>query len=190
MAWTEQQDTFLFFLQGGLLKPLKHHTIQYTAYFVWCTILFTSVGFVAESPKPAPVVPGLSVVNLFVTKCKGVCSPAMNNLARVRRELQRNHVSRVTFTSYAVTPDGDTPATLQAYARKNQVPKEWQLIAGLPPASEGLDMRSFGVDGENVLLMEAKPTPQGSRRELRAIYDGRSRRAMRQLTEDLLKAAR
>lgn len=137
----------------------------------------------------------IAIVSFFFSKCPGICPLTTKNLRAVQEEFKEE--DRVVMLSFSITPETDTPETLQKYGRTNKIdPKKWHLLTGDRKKIYELARKSFDVDtfsfreneiakltqadflhSENVYLIDPKL-------RLRGIYAGRQPSSLSQLTHD------
>lgn len=69
-------------------------------------------------------------INFMYTKCSGVCVPSTANLAKVQKSLGDRMGRDVTFLSFSLDAEEDTPETLNEFARDNDVGPGWFFLTG------------------------------------------------------------
>lgn len=70
--------------------------------------------------------------NLIYADCKNICIPVTANLARVHKLLGRRVGRDLFFYSITIDPAHDTPAVLEAYAKKHRAGRGWTFLTGAP----------------------------------------------------------
>lgn len=86
----------------------------------------------------------LAVTFIYAT-CKDTCPLLTSKMARMQRELAGDFGSRVRFVSITVEPEIDTPAVLDAYARRfGADPAGWSFLTGTPAEVKDV-VRGYGA---------------------------------------------
>lgn len=90
------------------------------------------------------------VINSFFATCTGSCLPLNRNLEKLQKALGEHMGKEVFFVSISVDPTVDTPASLNAYAKKLNAGPGWYFLTG---DKENVDfaLRKIGqfVDDKN-----------------------------------------
>ena len=84
------------------------------------------------------------VVNFFFTRCRSICIPMMNAVAKLDEGYRVNGIDGVRIVSITVDPEEDTPEKLRAWGEEHGVvPPRWTLLTGERDAIEVLVMGGF-----------------------------------------------
>ena len=70
------------------------------------------------------------VINSFFATCTGSCLPLNRNLEKLQKALGEHMGKEVYFVSISVDPTVDTPANLNAYAKKLNAGPGWYFLTG------------------------------------------------------------
>jgi len=70
------------------------------------------------------------VINSFFATCTGSCLPLNRNLEKLQKALGEHMGKEVYFVSISVDPTVDTPASLNAYAKKLNAGPGWYFLTG------------------------------------------------------------
>lgn len=132
----------------------------------------------------------VTVVDFFFTSCPGICPKMMDNMLLVQDAFQTEE--EVQILSYSVTPEYDSAAVLQAYAKqKGIVSDRWHLLTGKRSVIYDLGRNHYFIEEdfglqkdpedfihtENFLLIDQS-------RRIRGIYNGLSKSSIQQLIAD------
>lgn len=132
-----------------------------------------------------------TIIHFFFTSCAGVCPTTQSNLARLLAGMPEE--SRLQVLSHSVTPERDSVAQLQMYARMHHInDRRWHLLTGPREDIERLardsyfvnlnDGKSYGVSNlahtETLVLVDA-------RGRLRGMYTGSLPLDIERLGEDI-----
>ena len=69
-------------------------------------------------------------INFMYTKCSGVCVPSTANLVKVQKALGDRMEKEVTFLSFSLDAEEDTPEMLNEFAQDNDVGPGWFFLTG------------------------------------------------------------
>lgn len=129
------------------------------------------------------------VVDFFFTTCQTICPVMTKNMGKLQEELMQNQ--EVLLLSHTVTPEIDTLAQLQRYAKEKKVnPNKWRLVTGTKKELYDLARKSYFVAKENPLYPEALIHTENftlidKKGRIRGYYDGTDEKAMQQLLADI-----
>jgi protein SCO1 len=71
-------------------------------------------------------------INVFYTKCEGICPGITNNLVKVQRMLGDRVGRDIFMYSITLKPEEDTPEVLKNYAQAYHVGPGWLFLTGNP----------------------------------------------------------
>ncbi len=84
------------------------------------------------------------VVNFFFTRCRSICIPMMNAVAKLDEGYRVNGIDGVRIVSITVDPEEDTAEKLRAWGEEHGVvPPRWKLLTGEREAIEALVVGGF-----------------------------------------------
>ncbi|MES2773361.1 MAG: SCO family protein [Bacteroidota bacterium] len=136
------------------------------------------------------------VADFFFTRCPGICPKLTKNLAMVQDSVKDDN--QVLLLSHSVTPESDSIAVLQRYAKEHHViTGKWHLLTGDRDSIYTLARQSYFADEdlgqkndasdflhtENMLLIDKQ-------RRIRGIYKGTSETEMKNLVDDIRRLKR
>jgi protein SCO1/2 len=78
------------------------------------------------------------MINMMYTRCRGICPGVTANLLKVQKQLGAKVGREVFMYSISLRPEEDTPAALQAYAKRHRVQPGWSFLTGAPGDIETL----------------------------------------------------
>lgn len=131
------------------------------------------------------------VTDFFFTSCPGICPKMTENMGVVQEAFIED--PDVLLLSHSVTPQKDSVATLQRYAKeKGVIEGKWHLVTGDRSEIYSLGRNDYFVEEdlgleksetdfihtENFLLID-------KRGHIRGIYNGLNKRSVNQLIEDI-----
>ncbi len=131
------------------------------------------------------------VADFFFTECPGICKRLTTNLTLVQTAFANDDT--VLLLSHSVTPESDSTARLQQYAKAFKVIKnKWHLVTGKREDIYGIARRSYFADEdmgvkknssdflhtENILLID-------KHRRIRGVYKGTSVKDVNDLIADI-----
>ena len=132
------------------------------------------------------------VANYFFTHCPVVCPKMTYQLKRVQAY---SKVKDLQLASFSVDPERDSVPNLQAFAKRFDIKKDWQLITGNKQQLYRLARKSFmlvATDGdggpedfihsENLVLIDQQ-------KRIRGFYEGTNEAAVNQLIKDIQRLA-
>lgn len=132
-----------------------------------------------------------TIIHFFFTACAGVCPTTQTNIARLLAGMPDER--RLQILSHSVTPERDSVAALQTYARMHHIDDaRWHLLTGERRDIERLardsyfvnlsDGKSYGISNlahtETLVLVDA-------RGRLRGMYTGSLPLDIERLGEDI-----
>lgn len=132
------------------------------------------------------------VADFFFTKCTTICPRMSINMQQLQLKLNDDAYKDVVFLSHTVDPEHDTPAVLDAYAKKLQAdPTRWKFLTGSAPdiyrmgntgyllsaLEDSTNAEQFVHDGRFVLV--------DKQRHIRGYYDGTEAEGVIALAADL-----
>lgn len=136
------------------------------------------------------------IADFFFTTCQTICPIMTNHMYKIQRETLLD--SDILLLSHSVTPEIDSVAQLQRYAkRKGVIDSKWNLVTGDKKQIYELARTSYlavkiAGDGgpydmihtENFVLIDAN-------KQIRGFYDGTDPKAIETLLDDIkvLKAS-
>jgi protein SCO1/2 len=85
------------------------------------------------------------LVNFLFTSCPGTCPVATAIVANMRQALGPEGQT-LRILSISIDPTHDTPAVLQAYARRHEIGPGWRLLTG-DVRQIHVVLKAFGVSG-------------------------------------------
>ena len=129
----------------------------------------------------AQALTGQVVIYHFIyTGCSSVCPVQTHALARVLDALPPATRARVRIVSVSIDPLGDTPASLEAYARRSGALRPgWDFVLGRPADIDQLALRlrlwaSNGRPTDNIANHATSLWLVDAQGRLRMRYDGRN----------------
>lgn len=134
------------------------------------------------------------IADFIFTRCGVSCPLMTQRMAKLARELPQ--ASQLRFVSFTVDPAYDTPAVLEAYARRQNAPPGWLFLTGDRDAIFRLSKKGFllGIDpnpppgaaapGELILHSTRFVLVDGKGR-LRGFYEGFADGTPEQIERDL-----
>lgn len=78
------------------------------------------------------------VINMFYTRCEGICPGMTANLVRVQKMMSDRIGKDIFMYSITLKPGQDSPAVLNEYARAYKVGPGWKFLTGAPSDIEAL----------------------------------------------------
>lgn len=129
------------------------------------------------------------VTDFFFTTCQTICPIMTQNMGKLQQKLINDN--EVLLLSHTVTPEIDTLAQLQRYAKKKGVnEKKWRLVTGTKKELYDLARKSYFVAKENpnypeALIHTENFTLIDKKGRIRGYYDGTQEEAMFQLLADI-----
>lgn len=135
------------------------------------------------------------VAEFFFTECPGICPIMSSQMARLQALTEKESLSeKVSFISYSVKPQNDTPEVLKAYGDKLGADYgNWNFVTGKPEdiydlAENGFMLSAFPSDtAEGGVFHTDKLTLIDRGMHIRGYYDGTSTKSVDQLFLDLQK---
>jgi protein SCO1/2 len=138
----------------------------------------------------------VTIAHFFFTRCRDVCPLTISALAALLDSLPAN--PRVQILSYSVTPERDSVAALEDFAREHHLrDPRWHLLTGARATTARLasqsffvrlgDGRSYGVD--SIAHTESLVLVDGHGR-LRGFYAGTLPVELNRLIEDIRELLR
>ena len=89
-----------------------------------------------------------TIVNLFFTRCGGICPKLMSALKQVYKQIQ--DASHIQIVSITVDPDFDRPHILRKYRKMVKIPKKrWYLLTG-----HKQDIYRFAIDALGLFALD------------------------------------
>jgi len=131
------------------------------------------------------------LTDFFFTSCPGICKKLTTNLLAVQKEFMND--ANVSILSHSVTPDIDSVARLQQYAKDfGIISSKWHLLTGNKDSIYTIARRDYFADEdlgvqkdvndflhtENVLLIDKY-------RRIRGVYKGTSPLEIQNLVTDI-----
>lgn len=129
------------------------------------------------------------VASFIYTSCAGICPPMVTNLLKVQKAFQDE--PEVALVSFSVTPESDTPASLQHFAEmRGIVPGKWYLLTGDREVIYGLARDSYFAErGPDVSASAFLHTESffliDGRGRIRGVYNGTRAFDVQKLIEDI-----
>ncbi len=131
------------------------------------------------------------VTDFFFTTCPGICPQMTENMKLVQDEFLND--DDVLLLSHSVTPETDTPAILNAYAKAKGVkPNKWHLVTGDRQLIYKLGRKDYFVEenmgtkkGPDDFLHTENFVLVDKNRHIRGIYNGLNKTAIHQLIADI-----
>ena len=132
------------------------------------------------------------VVDFFFTRCTTICPRMSGEMQQLQLKLDDDAYEDVVFLSHSVDPEHDTPAVLDAYARKLQADtSRWKFLTG-----NKTDIYLLGAEGYYLAAREDVLAPDGflhsekfvlvdKERHIRGYYDGTSTEEVNALAADV-----
>jgi protein SCO1/2 len=96
------------------------------------------------------------VADFVFTKCPSTCPMLTARMKQLQgivleEEKKRGKPTLVRFVSFSVDPENDTPAVLDAYAKKNGAdPRLWTFVTGEAPAVQQVIMAGFKISTQRI----------------------------------------
>jgi protein SCO1/2 len=92
----------------------------------------------------------VAAVTFIYATCKDTCPVLTAKMARMQSSLGADFGPRVRFVSITVEPEVDTPAVLDAYARRfGADPRGWSFLTGTPGEVKAV-VRGYGAFARRV----------------------------------------
>lgn len=133
----------------------------------------------------------VTVVDFFFTTCPGICPKMTSNMKLVQDAFLEDE--EILILSHSVTPEYDSVAILQEYAKNKEiVKKEWHLLTGERSVIYDLGRNQYFVEED--LGLEKDPDDfihtenfvlVDQNRRIRGIYNGLNKSSIRQLIADI-----
>lgn len=129
------------------------------------------------------------VVDFFFTTCQTICPIMTKNMGKLQQNLMQDQ--DVVLLSHTVTPEIDSLAQLQRYAKTKGVNADkWRLVTGSKKELYDLARKSYFVAKENpnypeALIHTENFTLIDKKGRIRGYYDGTDEEAMYQLLADV-----
>ena len=132
------------------------------------------------------------VADFFFTTCTTICPKMSVQMQQLQLKLDDPAYADVVFLSHTVDPEHDTPAVLDAYARKLEAdPQRWKFLTGSAP-----DIYRQGNTGYWLGALEDTLNPErfvhdsrfvlvDKQRHIRGYYEGTSMEGMNALAADI-----
>ncbi|MCC6542404.1 MAG: SCO family protein [Flavobacteriales bacterium] len=132
------------------------------------------------------------IADFFFTRCTTICPRMGVNMQQLQLKLNDEAFRDVVFLSHTVDPEHDTPAVLDAYAKKLEAdPERWKFLTGnavdiyrmgntgylLSALEDSTSAEQFVHDGRFVLVDKQK--------HIRGYYDGTEAEGVNALAADL-----
>ncbi|MBK8814900.1 MAG: SCO family protein [Methylococcaceae bacterium] len=101
------------------------------------------------------------MMNFIFASCSAICPMLSHTFMQVQKKLGKES-QNVHLVSISIDPENDTPAVLQAYAKKFQAGSQWDFYTGKLESSVAIQ-KAFNVyrgdkmNHSSVILMRAKP---------------------------------
>ena len=118
----------------------------------------------------------VTIYNFIFTTCTGICPIMTNNMRAVTPKIDRD--APVRFVSITVDPTRDTPAVLNAYAKRNRNDPRWTFLTGDRNAIVDLSVKGFKLaagdpmPGGEALLHSGKFAVADKQGVIRGYYEG------------------
>jgi protein SCO1 len=135
------------------------------------------------------------IADFIFTRCPASCPLMTARMARLDRELARDH--EVKLVSITVDPDHDTPAALERYAESYKAPPRWLFLTGGKEEIYRISRQGFklgiefpppsGPGGPAVepILHSTRFVLVDGLGRIRGYYDGFDEESMKKLRRDL-----
>lgn len=131
------------------------------------------------------------VADFFFTTCPGICKDMAEQKRRLQQEFKDD--DQFALLSHSVTPEIDTVAQLQRYARtQGAIDGKWQLLTGDKPQIYKLARQSYfavfdegGKGDESDFIHTENFVLVDPNKRIRGFYDGTSAEAVDQLIADI-----
>jgi len=126
------------------------------------------------------------VVDFMFTTCGSICPMMTKNMAGLYKETAA--YDDVRLVSVSVNPENDTPAALNAYAKKyNAEGDRWLFLTGDRAAIQKLAVGSFKIgDTKDIIFHSPLFVLVDRKGRVRGYYDGTDDERLKHLHEDLL----
>lgn len=101
------------------------------------------------------------MMNFIFASCSAICPMLSHIFMQVQKKLSKES-QNIHLVSISIDPENDTPAVLQAYAKKFQAGSQWDFYTGKLESSVAIQ-KAFNVyrgdkmNHSSVILMRAKP---------------------------------
>jgi protein SCO1/2 len=133
----------------------------------------------------------ICVADFFFTTCPGICPRMASNMKILQDTFLMDE--QVLLLSHSVTPEKDNVATLQEFAKHQQVnANKWLLLTGDKNEIYNLGRKFYFVEedlGENrdtaIFLHTENFVLVDKNRHIRGIYNGLSQASIQHLIEDI-----
>lgn len=133
----------------------------------------------------------IHVMNCFFTVCPSLCPLLMGNLQRVQKAFSNDN--KVQMISLSVTPERDSVAQLNKYAKANTINNSlWHLLTGDKKRLYEVARNDYFVDenmgtelNENDFLHTENIVLVDQNLQIRGIYNGSLQLEMQQLIKDI-----
>ena len=118
----------------------------------------------------------VTIYNFIFTTCTGICPIMTNNMRAVTPKIDKD--APVRFVSITVDPTRDTPAVLNAYAKRNRNDPRWTFLTGDRDTIVDLSVKGFKLaagdpmPGGEALLHSGKFAVADKQGVIRGYYEG------------------
>jgi protein SCO1/2 len=125
------------------------------------------------------------VADFIFTSCRGQCPLLSQRMERLQALIPPEEP--VHLISISVDPEHDTPAILEAYARRYHAhPERWKFLTGEPAAIRRLIQDSFKVGAnEETIRHSSHLVLVDGHAQIRGYYDGLDEQEIQRLVQDL-----
>ncbi len=134
------------------------------------------------------------VADFIFTRCAGQCPRMSAQMASLQAAFSQ--APQLRLVSFTVDPVHDTPAVLDAYARRFGAGEQWRFVTGPREAITALATAGFHLGAGSDETLDALMTHSvrfalvDARGHLRGTYDAADETAIRRLTEEARRLLR
>lgn len=133
------------------------------------------------------------IAKFFFTHCPTICPPMTSAMKEVNSELS-DVSNEITFLSFSIDPDRDTPSRLQTYIGRHEITADnWYFLTG-----DESETHQLGVDGFRIHAEANDASPGGfahspnfvlvdKNQHIRGVYDGLDNKERERLINDVRK---
>ena len=127
------------------------------------------------------------VANFIFTTCHGPCPRMTSQMRKLQTDLK--DLNDVSYLSFTVDPDNDTPPALAAYARQfGADPERWHFLTGSKAELDALSYDTFhlGRVGGPQIEHSGRFVLVDRKGRIRGYYDSSEPEALQQLASDIV----
>src|SRR5690554_2027760 len=180
------------------LPFIGHHDIVYEAtedYEVGDTLFHTIPDWVYWTEdstvlRSEDIDDKVWIVDFFFSYCPTICPPMTKAMRGVNDSL-RDYKNDLTFLSFSIDPDRDTPSRLRLYKKRHEITADnWHFLTG-----DEEETHTLGIEGFQIHANADEKAPGGfahssnfvlvdKNQHIRGVYDGLDADSRQQLIKD------